>query len=116
MAAPRSPLPVLIDIRDAIDRISRYVAGRTEAALEQDELLKDGIERCIEIISEASRRIPAEMKALHPDIPWTRIAGIGNVLRHDYDEVDPTQLWPIITDHLPPLRAAIESLIRRIGC
>ncbi|MBM3523254.1 MAG: DUF86 domain-containing protein [Alphaproteobacteria bacterium] len=55
------------------------------------------------------------MKALHPDIPSGRIAGIGNVLRHDYDEVDPTQLWPIITDHLPPLRAAIESLIRRVG-
>ncbi|MBM3523253.1 MAG: DUF86 domain-containing protein [Alphaproteobacteria bacterium] len=56
----RSAVPALIDIRDAIDRITRYVEGRSEPALEQDEQLKDAVERCIEIISEASRRIPAD--------------------------------------------------------
>lgn len=67
--AARSPLPALIDMRDAIDRISRYVAGRDATALESDELLKDAIERCVEIISEASRRVSPELKALRPEIP-----------------------------------------------
>ena len=45
-------------------------------------------ERCIEIVSEASRRIPADWKAEHPSIPWSDIAGIGSVLRHDYEDVN----------------------------
>ena len=52
--AVRSPLPALIDMRDAIDRISRYVAGRDAAALDSDELLKDAIERCAAIRVQAA--------------------------------------------------------------
>ena len=56
------------------------------------------IERGIEIISEASRRLPHELKARHSDIPWRKVAGIGNVLRH----AAPV-MWALVRDDLPPL-------------
>ena len=66
------------------------------------------VTRCLEIISEASRRLPDEMKARHPSIAWKEMAGAGNVYRHDYGEVAPSYVWVTVRDHLLPLRAAIE--------
>ena len=61
------------------------------------------VERGIEIISEASRHLPAEMKARHPSIPWPDIAGIGNVLRHNDERVAAPIMWTLARDDLPPL-------------
>ena len=66
------------------------------------------VTRCLEIISEASRRLPDEMKARHPSIAWKEMAGAGNVYRHDYGDVAPSYVWVTVQDHLPPLRAVIE--------
>ena len=61
------------------------------------------VERGIEIISEASRRLTAALKAWHPEIPWPKVAGIGNVLRHEYEDVAHDVLWHVVRDNLPPL-------------
>jgi uncharacterized protein with HEPN domain len=61
------------------------------------------VERGIEIISEASRRLSAEMKSRNPDIPRPKVAGIGNVLRHEYEDVAPDVLWHVVRDDLPTL-------------
>ncbi len=61
------------------------------------------VERGIEIISEASRHLPTELKARHTDIPWSKVAGIGNVLRHAYEHVALDVLWGVVRDDLPPL-------------
>jgi uncharacterized protein with HEPN domain len=74
-------------MRDAIRRIERYTRDQTAATFAKNELVRDAVERCIEIISEASRRVPANLKSLHPEIPWSKVSGIGNVFRHDYDEL-----------------------------
>jgi uncharacterized protein with HEPN domain len=60
-----------------------------------DRRVRQLVERNLEIISEASRRIPDDLKAAEEDVPWREIAGIGNVLRHDYGEVRPEILWEI---------------------
>jgi len=62
------------------------------------------IERGVEIISEASRRLPVAMKARHPEVPWPKVAGIGNVLRHEYEDVAHDILWHVVHDNLPPLK------------
>lgn len=59
------------------------------------------VERSIEIISEASRHIPEELKAQFPDVPWQQIAGIGNVLRQDYEIVDDHITWDVAKVHSP---------------
>jgi len=70
------------------------------------------VERCIEIVSEASRRLPPDLKDRHPAIPWQKIAGIGNVLRHDYDVVNDATIWHTATIDLLPLKAAVATLLR----
>ena len=63
------------------------MAGVTLRSFEPDRRKRWLVERGIEIISEASRRLPDELKARHPEIPWSKVAGIGNVLRHEYERI-----------------------------
>jgi uncharacterized protein with HEPN domain len=98
-------------IREAIGLIEQYVDGRQRQDLEREPMFRQAIERNIEIISEASRRLPVAMKARHPDIPWPAIAAIGNVLRHEYYTVELDVIWRIATQDLRPLAAAVDSLL-----
>jgi uncharacterized protein with HEPN domain len=61
------------------------------------------VERGVEIISEASRHLPDELKVRHPEIPWQKVAGIGNVLRHNYETVAAPVMWKLAHDDLPAL-------------
>jgi uncharacterized protein with HEPN domain len=69
------------------------------------------VERSFEIISEASRRIPIEVKAQRPEIDWLGMADFGNRLRHAYHRVDANLLWQIAERDLPPLKAFVESVV-----
>jgi uncharacterized protein with HEPN domain len=71
------------------------------------------VERGIEIISEASRRLPQELKLRRPEIPWPKVAGIGNVLRHDYADVAHDVLWHVVRDNLPPLDQVCRDELAR---
>jgi uncharacterized protein with HEPN domain len=66
--------------------------------------MQRAVERGLEIISEASRHVPADLKALTPDIPWRQIAAIGNLLRHEYQRADIAATWNIIEATCPRLR------------
>jgi uncharacterized protein with HEPN domain len=71
------------------------------------------VERGIEIISEASRHLTAEMKTRHPEIPWAKVAGIGNILRHEYERIAPDILWNVVQSELAPLEAACRDELAR---
>jgi uncharacterized protein with HEPN domain len=101
--APSSPASRLTDIVEAIELIREEMAGVTLAAFEHDRRKRWLVERGIEIISEASRRLSAGMKSRHPEIPWPKVAGIGNVLRHEYEDVAHDVLWHVVQDDLPAL-------------
>jgi uncharacterized protein with HEPN domain len=77
-------------------------------------MLRDAVERNIERISEASRHIPRSVKAKHPEIPWRKIAGIGNILRHAYPIVDDSLVWEVVVRDLPPLRATVEQMLAEV--
>ena len=64
------------------------------------------VTRALEIISEASRRLPDELKQRHPEIAWTGVAAAGNVYRHEYDNVDEALVWHTAQRELAPLRQA----------
>jgi uncharacterized protein with HEPN domain len=104
----------LVDMRDAMRRIARYTRGRTLSDFRRDSLVRDAVERCIEIVSEASRRLPDDLKAKHPQIPWPKVAAIGNVFRHEYDEIYPPLVWEIVQTDLPVLRRAVNAMLREI--
>ena len=67
------------------------------------------VKRRLEIISEASRRLPDDLKARHLTIAWKEMAGAGNIYRHDYEDVAAPYVWVTIQDHLPALRAVIAQ-------
>lgn len=109
--ATRQHRHVLEDIRDALTEIERATIGKTFAEFEADWLLRHGVQRGIEIISEASRGIPDSLKATRPEIPWKTVAGIGNVLRHEYHRVVDDVVWAVVVNDLPPLRTAIDAML-----
>jgi len=71
------------------------------------------VQRGVQIISEASRHLSADLKARHPEIPWTKVAGIGSVLRHDYERIAPDVIWRLVTVDLPILEAACRAELAR---
>jgi len=85
--------------------------GNRYADFEKDWLLRHGVERGIEIISEASRHVATDLKKQHPSIRWNAIAGIGNILRHEYHAISNKVIWDVIKDELPPLKNAVTAMI-----
>lgn len=106
---------VLDEMADAIAGISTAVEGRTFTEFRESWLLRHAVQRAIEIISEASRHLPAPLKERHPQVRWRSLAGVGNVLRHEYHRVSDKVVWDAVQFDLPPLSAAIEAMRRELG-
>jgi uncharacterized protein with HEPN domain len=99
---------VLRDILRHIDLAERFTYGHTFESFHGDELYVFAVTRCLEVISEASRRLSDELKARHPGIAWKQMAGAGNIYRHDYQDVAALRIWDAVRLALPPLRAIVE--------
>lgn len=102
-------LPRLIDIIEAASRLRDLVTDLPLDRFEADWQAQWLVERGVEIISEASRHLPDDLKTRHPGIPWRKVAGIGNILRHDYGRVAAPILWTLVRDSLPDLEHACRS-------
>ena len=100
-------------ILDEIALVRSFGAGRNLLDHGRDRMLRRAIERSLEIISEASRHIPAEMRAAHPEIPWRSVADIGNVLRHGYDQIVGDRIWAVVEHNLEPLEQAVRAMLAR---
>lgn len=107
---PRKIRPVLQEMCEAIDGIETALAGKTFVDFQQDWLLRHGVQRGIEIISEASRHLPTALLARHPEIPWDQVKGIGSILRHEYHRISDKVIWIVAVERLAPLKAAIEVM------
>jgi uncharacterized protein with HEPN domain len=104
----------LIQIRDNIRMAQHFVGAMSYAEFLADIRTVYAVVRCLEIISEASRRVPHNVNERHPELPWTDIAGSANIYRHDYEKVREALIWKTVKDALPVLLAAVEQeLLRR---
>jgi uncharacterized protein with HEPN domain len=112
---PSNPKAWLFHIRDNIHLAGRFVEGLDYEGFRDNQLVFYAVTRALEIISEASRRLPDEMKARHPEIPWSDIAGAGNVYRHDYEDVRQRLVWGTVQKHSQPLLAAVEQELQQLG-
>jgi uncharacterized protein with HEPN domain len=108
--------PTLADrlhhVLHVIENIERFLNGKLQEDFANDQLLRLAVERSLEIVSEASRRIPAEVKARETQIEWQRMAELGNFLRHACHDLNPTTLWRIVESDLKPLKAFAERILR----
>ncbi len=86
------------------------MAGKSLDDYSGDWLLKHGVQRGIEIISEATRRVPSALLETRADIPWKQIMAMGNVLRHNYDEIADRVIYEVVRRDLPPLKEAVTAM------
>lgn len=102
----------LDDMLEAITGVRRPICGKSFDAYRSDWLLRLASQRALEIISEASRHIPSDLKAVYPYPHWQQVAGIGNVLRHEYHAVSDRIVWNVLVHHLPDLEEVVRRIIR----
>jgi len=101
----------LEDILAAIAKIVQYVEGMSEQDLIEDERTFDAVLRNLEVIGEATKRIPEAVRTQAPEVEWRKVAGLRDVLIHQYAAIDAAIIWDIIRNHMPQLRRSIESLL-----
>jgi uncharacterized protein with HEPN domain len=105
----------LRDIAHHIDLAASFAAGFDYDRFRADPRTVYAVTRCLEIISEASRRLPDDLKTRHPSIAWKNMAGTGNIYRHDYEDVAAQHVWDAVQIDLPPLRAVIDQELSAPG-
>ncbi len=97
---------------DASRKARMLIAGRERSDLTTDDLLSLALQRLVEIIGEAADKISEETQSQAADIPWRAITGMRHRLIHAYYDVNLDILWTTVTDDLPPLITALESLLK----
>jgi len=103
----------LRDILHHIDLAMQFVLDMDRETFKADIRTVYAVTRCLEIICEASRRLPDEMKVRHPHISWRQMAAAGNVYRHDYEDVVAQFVWDTVQRALPALKTVVEEEIAR---
>ena len=105
----------LEDIRHHIAMAERFITGMSYETFKDDERTVYAVTRCLEIVSEASRRLPDALKTRHPSIAWREMAAAGNIYRHEYEDVAASRVWRTLTISLPILRVVIEQELAAFG-
>ena len=104
----------LIHMAECIERIESYIQGGREAFM-QSSMAQDAVIRNFEVMGEAAKRIPQGLRDRYPDLPWQRIAGLRDVLIHDYMRVDLDEVWNIVERDLPDFKSKIQAILRNLG-
>ena len=102
----------LQDIKQAIAKIEKYTKNLTFTQFKNNELVIDGVVRNLEIIGEAAKKLPNQIKEKTPDIEWKKIAGLRDILIHEYFGVDLDIIWDIIKNKLPELKKRINQTLK----
>jgi len=108
-------LLALHDIMQNARLAREFLGDFSHRQLKADRRTFYAVCRCLEIVSEAARRLPAGIRERHPELPWRLIMGLGNVYRHDYDNVSAEIVWRTVHDRLPELENVIEAEITRLN-
>jgi uncharacterized protein with HEPN domain len=101
----------LSDIREEIAGIRALTRDANAESFAASWAMKRAVEHALLIIAEAAKHIPDNLKATRPEVPWQKIHGLGNLLRHEYRRIDPDVLWSVVTDHLDELDNAAAALL-----
>ncbi len=106
----KDPRVYMAHILECIQKIERFTAEGKSRFL-QDDMVQDAVIRNFEIIGEAAKRLDEDYRSAHPDVPWSALAGLRDVLIHQYEGVDLERVWAIVENDLPSLKRAITELL-----
>lgn len=101
----------LEDMLEAIRRIRRYTSGLSGEAFSKDEKTLDAVIRNLEVIGEAAKRVPEAVRAGQTNVEWKKIAGLRDVLIHEYFGIDVEIVWDVVQNKLPALEEQVERIL-----
>lgn len=104
----------LIHISECMDKIDLYMAGVDRERFFKSILIQDAVLRNLQVLAESTQRLTDEFKEAHPDVEWYKIAGLRNILVHDYLGIDIETVWNIVERKLPELRQVIERRVSNV--
>jgi len=99
------------DIVACCDKIGRYTVGLTFDKFRSDEKVIDAVARNLELIGEATKRLPADLRGRYQDVPWRKMAGLRDVIAHGYFGVDSRLLWDIVQKDVPAARLKVAAIL-----
>ena len=103
----------LQDVLECVDLIQKYVKGVRWRDFERDRQMQDAVMRRLEIIGEAVKQIPEGVRKEYPEMPWRQIAGMRDVLAHEYGEVRLERVWKTVQDDLDPLKVGMQGILKK---
>lgn len=101
----------LQDIADSIKEIEEFTKGMSLGDFKKDKKTINAVIRSLEIMGEAAKKIPNDMRKKYPDVPWKEMAGIRDKLIHEYHGVDLEIIWKVVKEELPPVKPNIAKLL-----
>jgi uncharacterized protein with HEPN domain len=104
----------LSNIQESIDRIEEYTQSGKEVFM-QTKMIQDAVIRNFEIIGEATKKLSPDLRSKYADIPWQQMAGLRDVLIHDYLKVNLNLVWQIIEQNLPELKQKVTEILLNLG-
>jgi uncharacterized protein with HEPN domain len=110
----KDPAVYLSHILECIDLVETYISGLELADFEEQQQTQDAVLRRIEIIGEAVKNLPEDLREANPTVPWKRIAGTRDKVIHDYLGVDVELIWNVAKNLLPELRAQVQTILASI--
>jgi uncharacterized protein with HEPN domain len=110
---PRDYQVYLEDIREAAGKIRGYTADSDFKAFLADGKTIDAVVRNLEIIGEAVKHLPEEVRSRHPAIDWKKMAGLRDILIHAYFSIDLEIIWDIVTTKIPPLEQQVKAMLAK---
>lgn len=109
----RDPWLYVQDMLEFTETALHYADSKTEAELLADGMRWDAVLRKLELLGEAANRVPADIQALHPELPWRTLVAVRNRLAHAYLSIEPEVVHGILQRHLPALRDALRALLQQ---
>ena len=106
----RDPSLFVDDMIAACEKIQRYVAMRPRSVFESDEQTFDAVLKNLEVIGEAAKRLPGEVKDSHPEVSWRDIAGLRDIIVHEYFGLDLDIVWDVVDKRVPTLLVQLRDL------
>jgi len=91
--------------------VDEFCAGISLEAYQESRDVRRKIERSLELVGEASKRVSASFQAAHPEISWRRIVGLRNILAHDYGDINDATVWNVAKNEIPKLIGILKTLV-----
>jgi uncharacterized protein with HEPN domain len=108
---PRDSRVYLDDILEATRKITVYTASLSKAAFPEDEKTLDAVVRNLEVIGEAVKKLPENLRAEHSAVEWKKIAGLRDILIHEYFGLDAEIVWDIVQNKVPALDREVRPML-----